>query len=114
MKSRRIIYNVTVKIDSQVETEWLHWMNEHHIPDVLGTRHFDSVQINKILHDDDDGGVTYAFQYTCPDMQSFNTYREKFAEALQKDHQRRFGGRYVAFRTLMEIVDVVEPPKTGH
>ena len=31
------IYNVTTNIDESVHDEWLHWMKEIHIPDVLAT-----------------------------------------------------------------------------
>ena len=33
----RILYNVTVSIDKDVEKEWLEWMKKVHIPDVMRT-----------------------------------------------------------------------------
>jgi len=32
-----ILYNVTVKIMKPLEAEWLKWMKEVHIPDVINT-----------------------------------------------------------------------------
>ena len=113
MTGRRIIYNVTVKIESEIEAEWLDWMTKHHIPDVLATNLFEKVLINRLLHDDGDGGVTFAFQYICKSLEAFNIYQKKHAAALQNDHSERYKDRYVAFRTLMEIVDEIVPKVTN-
>jgi hypothetical protein len=56
------------------------------------------------LHDDDDGGVTYAIQYFSPDMETFQQYQREHAAFLQRSHMERYRDRYVAFRTLMEMV----------
>ena len=32
-----IIYNVTSNIDESIHDEWLNWMRQEHIPQVLGT-----------------------------------------------------------------------------
>jgi hypothetical protein len=40
-----ILYNVTVSIDESVEKEWLQWMKEVHIPDVMNTGLFVSSKI---------------------------------------------------------------------
>jgi hypothetical protein len=37
MANKMIVYNVTVNIDGAVEQEWLKWMKEVHIPEVLAT-----------------------------------------------------------------------------
>ena len=97
-----IIYNVTVKINSTLVNDWLAWMKEVHIPDVMNTGLFVSHKICRILHDDDDGGTTFAIQYTCKNMEDFQRYQKDFAPALQKEHTDRYKGKYVAFRTLME------------
>ncbi len=99
-----ILYNVTVKITHSVHDEWLRWMKEVHIPDVLETGLFQSHRICRILQDEVDG-VTYAFQYLCEDMAAFQHYQQAFAPALQQDHSERYKGQYVAFRTLMEVVE---------
>lgn len=100
-----ILYNVTVKIAKSFEAEWLKWMREVHVPDVMNTGMFLEHKICKILHDDGDGGVSYAFQYYCKNMEAFQEYQAKYAKALQEDHTRRYKDQYVAFRTLMEVIE---------
>ncbi len=100
----KIVYNVTVKILDEIHIDWLQWMQEVHIPDVMNTGCFLSYQMNKILHDDGDGGHSYAIQYICQSHQDLNTYQANFAKQLQAQHTNRYKDKYVAFRTLMEIV----------
>jgi uncharacterized protein DUF4286 len=88
-----------------LEKEWLQWMREVHIPDVMNTGLFVDNKICKLLHEEEDGGVTYALQYFCKDMDTFKEYQMNHAKALQDDHSNRYKNKYVAFRTLMEVIE---------
>lgn len=98
-----IIYNVTLNVDTDVHAEWLRWMKETHIPDVMATGLFLDSRIFRVLADDD-GGITYAVQYTCADMATYERYRDEHAPRLQAETQKHYGGKFVAFRTLLEVV----------
>ena len=99
-----LLYNVTVGVDKDIESEWLAWMKEKHIPDVLNTGMFVSSKIYKVLHDQEDGTVSYSVQYFAKDLDNFQQYLEHFAPALIEEHKRRFFNKHVAFRTLLEEV----------
>lgn len=99
-----IIYNVTVNIDHNVHDEWLQWMKEVHIPDVLATGMFLDNKICRILHAEEDGGKSYSIQYTCADMTTFEKYQVEFAPKLQQEHTNRYAGKFAAFRTLLDVV----------
>lgn len=98
-----IIYNVTVNIDEDVAVEWLHWMKEVHIPDVMKTGMFLDHRFCRVLAEEA-GGFTYAIQYSCKDMETYEKYRDEFAPALQQETAKKYGGKFVAFRTLLEVV----------
>jgi hypothetical protein len=98
-----IVYNVTVNIDHDVHEEWLVWMKEVHIPEVMATGLFVESRMHRVLADDP-GGITYAIQYTAPDMAHYERYRDEHAQRLQAAHTARYGDRFVAFRTLLEVV----------
>ncbi|MFN5224348.1 MAG: DUF4286 family protein [Bacteroidota bacterium] len=99
-----IIYNVTVNIDNSVRAEWLKWMQETHIPDVMATGMFVENKILRLIGDEDTGGTTYAIQYTATLMSDYERYRDEFAPALQKHALELFGDKFTAFRTLLETV----------
>jgi hypothetical protein len=99
-----IVYNVTVNIDESVHDEWLRWMREVHIPDVMNTGMFLENRILKILGDEESGGSTYSIQYTCKSMNEFRQYEEVFAPALRAEVDEKYKDKFVAFRTLLEVV----------
>lgn len=99
-----IIYNVTVNINHEVHEEWVAWMRDVHIPDVMATGFFLENRFAKVLVDDQ-GGITYSIQYLCKNMADLEDYQSEHAARLQADHTDRYEGKFVAFRTLLETVD---------
>lgn len=101
-----IIYNVTVNIDEEVASSWLKYMVERHIPDVMSTGCFEKyVLCNLLTRQSDEDGLTYTIQYYCENMEKYNLYSEKYSPALQQEHSALYGGKFVAFRSLMEVID---------
>jgi len=101
-----IIYNVTVNIEDSIEKEWLKWMQEIHIPEVMKTGLFVEHKILRLLSQNEgETGTTYAIQYACKTMKDFDLYQKNHAPALQKEHTARYQGKFVAFRTMLETVD---------
>ncbi|MCZ2443816.1 MAG: DUF4286 family protein [Flavobacteriales bacterium] len=103
-----IIYNVTIQVDPDIHQEWLSWMQEKHIPDVLVTGCFMESRISRMLAEEDTG-ITYSIQYTAENQEAITQYLNLYAEALQKDHHLRYQDRYVAFRSMMEVVTIHFP-----
>ena len=98
-----IIYSVTVTIDASIEGDWLPWMREVHIPDVMATGYFVERSMQRLLDPKPDKGTaTFNIQYLCKSMAELEAYQKNAAEALQKDHTERYKGRFAAFRTLLE------------
>lgn len=97
------IYNVTINVDPSIHDEWLKWMQEEHIPDVLKTGCFIDSRMLKVLHVDDEG-ATYSVQYTFLNWSDIEEYRAKHAPRLQKAGHDKFKDKFVAFRTLLEIM----------
>jgi hypothetical protein len=98
------LYNVTVSLDPQVEQEWLQYMKEKHIQDVLATNCFIECKLSRV-HGEEEQGVTYSVMYLLPSEQKFQEYQSNFARELQKDHVARFNGKFAAFRTTLTVLD---------
>ena len=99
-----IIYNVTVKVDSDVNDDWLEWMLKHHILDVMKTGLFIDYRISRLIGLDEEDGISYSIQYSLESVDKLNRYFEHFAPGLQEDHSSRFKDKFVAYRTVMEVV----------
>lgn len=98
------IYNVTVKVEQHRADEWLTWMRETHIPEVIATGYFTEHRICRLLDDGDMDGITFAIQYTLNTLDDFLQYSSLSAPALQRASAEKFGHDAVAFRTIMEIL----------
>lgn len=96
------IYNVTITIEESIQDEWLKWMKETHIPDVMRTKCFIENKICRLVTKESE--ITYAIQYTFETMDDMNKYQDLFAPKLQHDHKEKFKDKFAAFRTILEIV----------
>ncbi len=98
----KVIYNVTVSVDVDASHEWLEWMKQKHIPEVMETGMFLEAKISKVLGEES-GGKTYAIQYLCESMEIYEIYQRKCAPSLQADHTKKYGNKTAAFRTLLVV-----------
>lgn len=96
------IYNVTIKVSHKIKDEWLKWMKEEHIPDMMATNKFENYRFCKLMDHDDEEGVVYVAQYDCFTRSDYNAYIEIHSERLRKKSYEKFGDQFMAFRTLME------------
>lgn len=100
-----VIYNVTVNIDSDVEADWIQWMQEVHIPEVMSTGFFQEHRLMRMLSEVEDAtGKTYAIQYMANSLDELETYLNTSAPKLQKASIIRYGTKMAAFRTVLEEV----------
>ncbi|MDQ2655810.1 MAG: DUF4286 family protein [Bacteroidota bacterium] len=97
-----LLYNVTVGIDQDSEEEWLDYMRNSHINRVLATGLFISHKMYRVLHDSEDGTISYSIQFFARNIQDVQQYLEKFAPALIEEHRKMFHNRHVTFMTLLE------------
>lgn len=98
-----LIYNVTIQLNQEIVSDWLDWMEQTHIPEVMQTGHFSEYQLLRLM-DDKPEVSTFAVQYLCQGMDQLSLYQANHAPALQAAHRERYEGQFVAFRTLLEKV----------
>ena len=85
--------------------EWLHWMKNTHIPEVLATGLFQGYKMFRVLTTQaEETGTTYATQYYLESIEKYREYLQNFAPALQKGHNDKYKDKFAAFRTLLEEV----------
>jgi hypothetical protein len=101
----QIIYNVTIKLTWNIHNEWLDWMIHTHIPEVLATGCFEKHQLVRLLEIDEEEGPTYAAQYYAADKAAYETYMNEFAPALRQAGMAKWGNQFIAFRSLMQVVN---------
>ena len=48
-----IIYNVTYSIDPEIHEDWLNWMKDHYIPEVISYGNLYLVNLNQVISEED-------------------------------------------------------------
>lgn len=98
------IYNITTNIEEASEREWLQWMQDVFIPEMLATGKFSEAKMTKVLVKEDMGGVTYSVQYTTDSLATLQSFYNEEATALKNKVLSKFAGKYVFFETEMQLI----------
>lgn len=99
-----ILYNVTINIHESVHDQWMTWMQEKHIKEVLATGKFFAARMVKVLIEEEMGGTTYSIQYTTDSKATLERYYQEDAPRLREEGLRMFGDKMLAFRTELEVI----------
>ena len=100
-----IVYNVTIKVETAIASEWLAWLKHDHIPEVIGTGCFSKATVMKLLETDEADGLTYAIQYLAENKSQYDQYLEKYAGLMRQKSFDKWGNKFIAFRSVMEVVN---------
>ena len=98
-----IVYNVTLVVHEDLETEFLSWLKDIHLQEVLDTGMFLEGRLFKVIEDPDLKGYnSVAVQYRLESWDHYYTYRDQHAEKLQQKTKDLFGDKVLSFRTFLE------------
>ena len=101
-----IIYNVTLSINPEIETEVLQWLKSEHIPDVLATGLFVSGKLFRIMETEGtESPNSFAVQYHLESWDHLDKYQKEHAARLQQITREKYGENVLAFRTFLEELD---------
>lgn len=99
------IYNVTIKVKNEIHSQWIDWLKNEHVPEVLATGCFQDARILQLLEVDDSEGPTFAIQYFAESKAAYNQYIDKHAPILRQKSYNLWGDQFIAFRSFMQIVN---------
>ncbi len=99
-----LVYNITLKVNSNIHEEWLQWQQQVHIPEIMATCCFQKFQMSRILDMDDSEGPTYTIQFYAASKTDYERYINSHAPKLRRDAIEKWGGQFTGFRTIMEVV----------
>jgi len=99
------IYSITSIVKKEFEAEWLAWMKEVHIPNVLHTGYFNNHKFYKVrIPTSTSNEVTYFVHYEFESIDQYISYAEKEAPALQAEVNAKFLGKVTSARMVIESV----------
>ena len=99
-----IIYNVTTKVHAAIDSAWLQWQREVHIPEIMATGLFSGYQLLHLLEHDDTEGKTYAIQYKMASIELYQQYTSIHAALLRKKAVEKWGAAIISFHSVLEVI----------
>ncbi len=99
-----ILYNITINVSRDIEQDFIGWMKDVHIPEVLETGIFHDHKFFRLLHESEDGSTNYCIQYFTDSLAQMMEYERKHAALLRAKTQERYKDKAIAFRTLLETI----------
>jgi hypothetical protein len=103
MENSNLIYNVTVSVDEKIQSDWISWMLNGHLRDMLSTGCFLGFTFSE-LHTDAEMGPTYTVQYELASPADFERYEKEFAQQMRQKGAEVFGKKALAYRSTMRII----------
>jgi hypothetical protein len=101
-----IYYNITSRLDINIENEWVKWMQETQIPEILNTKYFTEAKLLKINLDENESSCTYAVQLLSSSKNSIDNFIKNKARALKENSFRIFGEKALSFSTKLEVISL--------
>ena len=98
------IYNITIKVESNIHQEWLAWMDQVYTPAMMDTGKFERHQLLRLREIDDSDGPTYALQLFLESKAGYNAYKAIHEAKINRLQHDAWGDKMLCFSTLMEIV----------
>jgi hypothetical protein len=80
-------------------------MKEEHIPEVISSGQFTEHRFYRLLEQDEAEGITYVVQYFAPSLEHYNQYINESAPLLRQKALKKWGDKFIAFRTIMQVVN---------
>ncbi len=100
-----IIYNVTVKVEPGIADKWMKWMKEEHLDEMMNTGLFSDYRLCRLMEQDESEGVTFVIQYHSDSIENYQSYVNEHAPHMRKKGMDKFGNKFAAFRTVMEVIN---------
>ena len=98
------IYNVTTQVKEYIKVEWLEWMRNDFIPEMIATELFSHYRIVKILDIDESDGPTYAIQYFTDNRAKYDQFVQIYSDKLSQKAIEKWKDKIFSFRSLMEVI----------
>ena len=100
-----ILYNITMQIEKPFVNNWLEWIQQEHIPGMMGTGCFIKHQVLRLMNNNQQEEQTFAIQYFASTIYKFNQFEQNFLAQELKKISDKWNTRVMFFTTTMEIVN---------
>ncbi len=98
------LYNITVKVNTDIEEAWKLWQKEIFIPAVMNTGLFYKNEFFQLLEQDDSDGKTFVIQFFATKRWQYDQFIQDHVANLDKQDAEQWGDQFIDFRTILRSV----------
>jgi len=99
-----ILFNTTIKVDHDIQEEFLAWIKQEHFARCLAGGLVAEVNTFRLLGTDEEDGLTYSLQYHLPDKGTYENFMYVVDNNFKKELFDRFGTKQVSFSSVLQMV----------
>jgi len=100
-----IIYNITMNIDESIHEQWMDWMRNVFIKQMLETAHFSAARLVKVLVQEEMGGLTYSAQFETDSRNTLENFYQKDHDRLLGEGHKLFASKMLVFATELAVLE---------
>lgn len=100
-----IIYSITTSVKNEHVNEWLKWMQDEHIPNIMRTGYFENFKMYKVrVPTTSSEESTYIINYECESFEKYKEYADTEAARLRANYAAKYSGIAKTARTVIESI----------
>ncbi|PHX75064.1 MAG: hypothetical protein CK547_00305 [Chitinophagaceae bacterium] len=99
-----ILYNITSNVAHEVIDEWLSWLNNILIPEIMEVGVFNDFKFFQLLDIDETDGKTYTIQFFCDNEQACREFISEAGPAFIRKSELMWGNSVYNFRSILKSV----------
>jgi heme-degrading monooxygenase HmoA len=99
-----VIYEVNLKLNPAIETEYLDWLEEH-MDRMLKLPGFKNAFLYKAEATDDSNFVPYCVQYFVDSRDALQNYLDRHAPEMRQEASTKFGSQFYAERRILHSLE---------
>lgn len=100
-----VLYNRTVVVDNDIKQEWLRWVKQFHIQDMLNTGLFEKGRVFQLVTGNQpEGNTTFTVQLITSSMEHVELFRQRYEQAFEDEQSRKYGEKCLNFTSILEAV----------
>ena len=99
------LYSITINIDEDVRLDFLSWMKNEFIPQLINTGLFTGKNFLELMNEEKSSGTTYSLQLFMHSDKEFKKYEDDYLDLHQEIFYKKYNNKFVEFRTLLKMVE---------
>jgi hypothetical protein len=97
------VYNISIKVEKEILSQWIKWQKEEHIPAIMATNLFTENKFFELMESDPDSS-TFVLQYFSESQENIDKYFSEYSEQLREETFKKWGNKIISFTTFMQTV----------